>query len=85
MNIDPTKFKLIETRVVEHDNYLPSIIKDNSNGDTIDIGIFLNDIIQEYAKKDKIVDIVGIKTETRNLNFHNALTLIFVLNIYEPI
>ena len=47
--------------------------------------IFLNDIIQEYAKKDKVVDIVGIKTETRNLNFHNALTLIFVLNIYEPI
>ena len=37
MNIDPTKFKLIETRIVEHDNYLPSIIKDNSNGDTIDI------------------------------------------------
>ena len=26
MNIDPTKFKLIETRIVEHDNYLPSII-----------------------------------------------------------
>ena len=85
MNIDPTKFKLIETRVVEHDNYLPSIIKDIDNGDTIDIGKLLNYIIQEYAQKGKVVDIVSVKTETRNLNFHNALTLIFVLNIYEPI
>lgn len=85
MNIDPTKFKLIETRVVEHDNYLPTAIKDIDNGDTIDIGKLLNHIIQEYAQKGKVVDIVSVKTETRKLSFRDALTSIFVLNIYEPI